>query len=116
MSRPGSRSARSGRSGTVGMVDRRRFLTTAGWAAAAGWIPSRLLAHDMHAMQAAPAGKVGNKLCMHPMGDSTRMPGLVDPDKLAAFVDPLPLPPTLRADNGKPLHVRMAQTTQKLHR
>ena len=69
------------------MVDRRRFLKTAGWMAAAGWIPSRLLAHDMHGMQAAPAGKVGNDLCMHPMGDTTHMPGLVDPGKLAPFVE-----------------------------
>jgi spore coat protein A len=98
------------------MVDRRRFLTTAGWAAAAGWIPSRLLAHDMHDMHAAPAGKVGNTLCMHPMGDTSRMPGLVDPARLAPFVDALPLPPVLHAVHGKPLHVRMAQTAQKLHR
>jgi spore coat protein A len=98
------------------MVDRRRFLTTAGWAAAAGWIPSRLLAHDMHGMHAAPAGKVGNTLCMHPMGDTSRMPGLVDPAHLAPFVDALPLPPVLHAVHGKPLHVRMAQTAQKLHR
>ncbi len=95
------------------MVDRRRFLTTAGWAAAAGWMPSRLLAHDMHG---APAGKVGNTLCMHPMGDTSLMPGLVDPARLAPFVDALPLPPVLHAVHGKPLHVRMAQTAQKLHR
>ena len=98
------------------MVDRRRFLKTAGWMAAAGWIPSRLLAHDMHGMQAAPAGKVGNDLCMHPMGDTTHLPGLVDPGKLAPFVDPLPIPPTLRPVAGKILDVRMAQTAQKLHR
>jgi spore coat protein A len=98
------------------MVDRRRFLKTAGWMAAVGSIPSRLLAHDMHAMQAAPTGKVGNELCMHPMGDTTHMPGLVDPGKLAPFVDPLPIPPTLRPTAGKTLDVRMAQTAQKLHR
>lgn len=98
------------------MVDRRRFLTTAGWAAAAGWIPSRLLAHDMHDMHAAPAGKVGNTLCMHPMGDTSRLPGLVDPAHLSPFVDALPLPPVLHAVHGKPLRVRMAQTSQKLHR
>lgn len=97
------------------MVDRRRFLTTAGWMAAAGWIPSRLFAHDMHAMQ-APAGQVGNSLCMHAMGDATRMPGLVDPARLAPFVDALPIPPVLRPDPGKPLRVRMAETAQPLHR
>lgn len=98
------------------MVDRRRFLTAAGWVAAAGWVPPRLFAHDMHDMHAAPAGKVGNTLCMHPMGDASRMPGLVDPANLAPFVDALPLPPVLHAEHGKPLHIRMAQTTQKLHR
>ena len=97
------------------MVDRRRFLTTAGWMAAAGWIPSRLFAHDMHAMQAT-AGQVGNSLCMHAMGDATRMPGLVDPTRLAPFVDVLPIPPVLRPEPGKPLRVRMAETTQALHR
>jgi spore coat protein A len=97
------------------MVDRRRFLTTAGWMAAAGWIPSRLFAHDMHAMQAT-AGQVGNSLCMHAMGDATRMPGLVDPTRLAPFVDVLPIPPVLRPVLGKPLRVRMAETAQALHR
>lgn len=97
------------------MVDRRRFLTTAGWMAAAGWIPSRLFAHDMHAMQAT-AGQVGNSLCMHAMGDATRMPGLVDPTRLAPFVDVLPIPPVSRPEPGKPLRVRMAETTQALHR
>ena len=97
------------------MVDRRRFLTTAGWMAAAGWIPSRLFAHDMHAMQAT-AGQVGNSLCMHAMGDATRMPGLVDPTRLAPFVDVLPIPPVLRPVPGKPLRVRMAETAQALHR
>jgi spore coat protein A len=99
------------------MVDRRRFLTTAAWAAATGWIPSRLLAHDMHGMTMAPAaGKVGNSLCMHPMGDTTRMPGLVDPGKLTPFVDALPRPPVLRPEAGSVLHVRMAETSHKLHR
>ncbi|MGF6711966.1 spore coat protein A [Luteibacter sp. W1I16] len=97
------------------MVDRRRFLTTAGWMAAAGWIPSRLFAHDMRAMQAT-AGQVGNSLCMHAMGDATRMPGLVDPARLAPFVDVLPMPPVLRADATRPLRVRMAETAQVLHR
>ncbi|MGE7138441.1 multicopper oxidase family protein [Luteibacter sp. NPDC031894] len=98
------------------MVDRRRFLTTAGWVAAAGWFPSRLLAHDMRSMRAPSVGQVGNDLCMHAMGDVTRLPGLLDPAKLAPFVDALPVPPVLRAEQGKTLHVRMAETTQKLHR
>jgi spore coat protein A len=98
------------------MVDRRRFLKAVGSAAAAGWIPSRLFAHDMKHMQMAPAGKVGNDLCMHAMGDTTRMPGLVDPARLAAFVDPLPVPPVLRPESGKLLTVRMAASQQKLHR
>jgi spore coat protein A len=98
------------------MVDRRRFLATAGWIAAAGWIPSRLFAHDMHAMKSMPAGQVGNDLCMHAMGDVTHLPGLVDPAKLAPFVDVLPLPPIRHAEPGKPLHLRMAETAQKLHR
>lgn len=98
------------------MVDRRRFLATVGWTAAAGWIPSRLFAHDMHAMKSPPAGRVGNALCMHPMGDTSHLPGLVDPTKLAPFVDSLPLPPVLRAREGSPLHVRMAESAQKLHR
>lgn len=98
------------------MVDRRRFLATVGWTAAAGWIPSRLFAHDMHAMKSPPAGRVGNALCMHPMGDTSRLPGLVDPTKLAPFVDSLPLPPVLHAREGSPLHVRMAESAQKLHR
>lgn len=98
------------------MGDRRRFLKAAGCMAAAGWIPSRLFAHDMSHMQAAPAGQVGNKLCMHAMGDTTRMPGLVDPSKLAAFVDPLPIPPVLRPEPGKLLNVRIAATTHRLHR
>jgi len=68
-------------------------------------------------MAMAPAAaKVGNALCMHPMGDTTRLPGLVDPSKLAAYVDPLPLPPVLKPEPGKPLHVRMAETSHKLHR
>ena len=101
------------------MVDasgRRRFLKAAAWTGAAAIIPPRLFAHDMQGMHPVTPGKVGNALCMHPMGDSTHMPGLVDPGKLAPFVDALPIPPTLRAEAGKTLHVRMAQSSQKLHR
>jgi spore coat protein A len=99
------------------MADRRQFLKTAGWAAAAGFIPSRLLAEDMHGMAMAPAtGKVGNALCMHPMGDTTRLPGLVDPGKLAPYVDALPVPPVLRPAAGSVLKVRMEETSQRLHR
>jgi len=100
----------------VDSTQRRRFLRAAAWTAAAGVIPPRLFAHDMQAMHAMPSGKVGNKLCMHPMGDTSHLPGIVDPNKLAPFVDPLPIPPTLHAQAGKLLRIRMAQTSQKLHR
>ncbi|KJV26404.1 bilirubin oxidase [Luteibacter yeojuensis] len=50
------------------------------------------------------------------MGDTTRMPGLVDPNKLAPFVDPLPVPPVLRPEPGKLVTVRMAPSSHKLHR
>jgi spore coat protein A len=101
------------------MVDapgRRRFLKAAAWTGAAVLVPPRLIAHDMQGMHPVVPGKVGNSLCMHPMGDTTRMPGLVDPGKLAPFVDALPIPSTLHAQAGKPLHVRMAESSQKLHR
>ena len=98
------------------MVDRRRFLITAGWTAAAGCLPPRLFAHDMRAMKPASAGQVGNALCMHAMGDTSHLPGLVDPATLTPFVDALPVPPVLHAERGKPLHVRMAASEQKLHR
>ncbi|UPG86702.1 multicopper oxidase domain-containing protein [Luteibacter aegosomatis] len=98
------------------MVDRRRFLKGAGFMAAAGCVPPRLLAHDMHAMKPVAAGQVGNDLCMHAMGDTTKMPGLVDPAKLTPFVDALPLPPVRRPAAGDTLHVRMARSSQKLHR
>ena len=98
------------------MVDRRRFLMTAGWTAVAGMLPPRLFAHDMRAMKAAPAGQVGNALCMHAMGDTSHLPGLVDPATLAPFVDALPIPLVLHAEHGKPLHIRMAASEQKLHR
>ncbi|MDF4002695.1 multicopper oxidase domain-containing protein [Luteibacter sp. PPL552] len=98
------------------MVDRRRFLKGAGLWAAAGWIPSRLLAHDMHAMKHAADGQVGNALCMHAMGDATRMPGLVDPATLAPFVDALPRPPVHRPAAGDTLRIRMARSTHTLHR
>lgn len=101
----------------VDAMGRRRFLKAATWTAAAGVLAPRLLfAHDMKGMHAAPPGQVGNRLCMHAMGDASRMPDLVDPGKLAPFVDVLPIPPGLRAEDGKPLRVRMAQTAQKLHR
>jgi len=100
----------------VDSTQRRRFLRAAAWTAAAGVIPPRLFAQDMHAMHAMPSGKVGNKLCMHPMGDTSHLPGIVDPNKLAPFVDPLPIPPALHVQAGKLLRIRMAQTSQKLHR
>jgi spore coat protein A len=95
-------------------VSRRDFLKVAGLGAAAGFLPSRLLAHAMHGM-AMPA-QVGNALCRHPMGDTSKQPPLVDPSRLKPFVDPLPRPPVLRPRPGELIKLSMAQTEQRLHR
>jgi spore coat protein A, manganese oxidase len=76
--------------------------------------PLRAIAHDMHAM-AAPAMEE-NTPCNHPIADPSRAPQLLDPGQLRPFVDPLPLPPVLRADQGKIVRISMKEAEQRLHR
>ena len=55
-------------------------------------------------------------LCKHAVADQTSEPRLLDPTKLTPFVDPLPLPPVLRAKAGAPLHIAMRESERRLHR
>ena len=80
----------------------------------AGAWPMQLLAHDMQAMAKPKMG--GGTLCKHMVADQAKVPLLLDPTKLKPFVDPLPLPPVLRADQGTLLRVDMKETEQRLHR
>lgn len=72
----------------------------------------RLRAHTMHA---APKMGGGSALCKHMAVDQPNVPRLLDPTQLKPFVDPLPIPPVLRA-NGNVLRVDMRETEQRLHR
>ncbi|MFK2854206.1 multicopper oxidase domain-containing protein [Dyella humi] len=58
----------------------------------------------------------GSALCKHMVTDQPNVPRLLDPTQLKPFVDPLPLPPVLRASDGKALRVDMRETEQRLHR
>jgi spore coat protein A, manganese oxidase len=80
---------------------------------ASAW-PARLLAHDMSSMPKPKMG--GGALCKHMVEDQAKVPLLLDPTQLKPFVDPLPLPPVLRADQGKIVRVDMKETAQRLHR
>jgi spore coat protein A, manganese oxidase len=91
---------------------RRDFLKWSMLGLGAGAWPMRLLAHDMSSMP----GKSGSALCKHMAIDQVTVPHLLDPARLKPFVDPLPLPPVLRADDRKPLRIAMRENEQRLHR
>lgn len=91
-------------------ASRRRFLQGMGLMAGTGML--RAWGAPMHmAMQKKSSG-----LCQHDIADQTAVPRLLDPSRLTPFVDPLPLPPTLRASRGELLRVAMRETAQRLHR
>lgn len=97
------------------MQSRRNFLRWTALGLSAGVLPARLLAHDMKSMSKMPAG--GSGLCKHAVDDQVQVvPKLLDPTKLTPFVNPLPLPPVLRAKPGEILRVAMGETEQRLHR
>ena len=90
---------------------RRRFLQGVGWMATAGvW---RAFGAPMH-MAMSPMH--GNSLCKHAVADQASVPKLIDPTRLAPFVDPLPLPEVLHPKPGVPLRIAMRETTQRVHR
>jgi spore coat protein A, manganese oxidase len=91
---------------------RRDFLKWSVLGLSAGSWPA--LAHDMASMSKSKMG--GGGLCQHLVEDRPNVPLLLDPTTLTPFVDPLPLPPVLRADLGKPITVDMKQAEQRLHR
>jgi len=94
-------------------LTRRRVLKMTALGLAAGAVPARLLAHDMK----IPAGEmVGSSLCKHAATVPEKLPPLLDPARLTPFVDPLPIPPVLRAAHGETLRVAMRETEQRLHR
>ncbi|WP_240669015.1 multicopper oxidase [Dyella sp. M7H15-1] len=80
---------------------------------ASAW-PMCMPAHDMPSMSRPKMG--GGALCKHRVADEAKVPLLLDPTKLKPFVDRLPLPPVLRADQGKRVRVDMKETEQRLHR
>jgi len=94
---------------------RRRFLKHLAWGAAAGLAPAALRAQAHHPMHMA-SQQGGAPLCRHPAPDQLAEPRLLDPDVLAPFVDPLPLPEALRAAPGRPLRIAMRETARRLHR
>ncbi len=61
-------------------------------------------------------GKQAGALCQHAVADQANVPRLLDPTRLAPFVDPLPVPSVLRASAGRPLRVAMRETEQRFHR
>ncbi|WP_266159984.1 multicopper oxidase domain-containing protein, partial [Dyella silvatica] len=94
-------------------LTRREFLQWSALGMAASVLPTRLLAHDMPMPM---KGKGGSALCQHAVADQLAVPKLLDPARLAPFVDPLPLPPVLRAKRGEVLKVAMQESEQRLHR
>ena len=98
------------------MQSRRDFLRWTAFGLGAGALPARLLAHDMKSMSPMPMPAGGSGLCKHTVADQVRVPKLLDPTKLTPFVNPLPLPPVLRAKQGETLRIAMSETEQRLHR
>ncbi|WP_232823462.1 multicopper oxidase family protein [Dyella sp. C9] len=93
---------------------RRRFLQGLAWTAAASGT-MRAFGMAMHMPMPAPP-KGGASLCKHPVADQTSVPRLLDPTRLTPFVDPLPVPPVLRAQHGAALRIAMRECEQRLHR
>jgi spore coat protein A, manganese oxidase len=93
---------------------RRDFLKWSMLSAGASAWPLRVLARDMQSMPKLPTGEA--KPCDHPVADPSRVPKLLDPNQLKPFVDPLPLPPVVRADQGKIVRIDMKESEQRLHR
>ena len=96
-------------------VIRRRLLKMTALGLGAGAVPARLLAQAMHMHMPAGKGR-GNALCEHPAAEAIKLPPLVDPMRMKAFVDPLPIPPSLRAEHGKSLKLAMRESELSLHR
>lgn len=90
---------------------RRRFLKGMACGAAAGLLPPALAAHGRMPMRARSAA-----LCRHPVPSPEKLPRLLDPARLDAFVDPLPVPPVLRGAPGATLRIAMQEGEQRLHR
>ncbi|WP_236585330.1 multicopper oxidase domain-containing protein [Dyella sp. EPa41] len=91
-------------------ASRRRFLQGIGLMTGTGM----LRAWGMPMRMAMPKKSTG--LCQHDIADQANVPRLLDPSRLTPFVDPLPLPPSLRASHGEPLRITMRETSQRLHR
>ncbi len=83
-----------------------------GWLAGTGAL--RAFAGPMH-MAMQPMAK-GKSLCTHAIADQLTVPRLLDPSRLAPFVDPLPLPDVLHAKAGATLRIAMQESEQRLHR
>lgn len=94
-------------------LTRRRLLKWTAFGLTAGAVPARLLAHSM----SMPAGKMaGSALCKHAATEPVTLPPMLDPTKLKAFVDPLPIPSVMRATHGETLKIAMRESEQRLHR
>ena len=94
-------------------LTRRRLLKWTAFGLTAGAVPARLLAHSM----SMPAGKMaGSALCKHAATEPVTLPPMLDPTRLKAFVDPLPIPSVMRATHGETLKIAMRETEQRLHR
>jgi spore coat protein A, manganese oxidase len=91
---------------------RRAFLKWSAFGCGAGILPLGVPAHDMKSMP----HQGGSKLCKHMATGQAVVPKLLDPSRLRRYVDPLPVPPVLRAHQGETLHVAMQATQQRLHR
>lgn len=90
---------------------RRRFLQ--GMSLLAGASALRAIGAPMAMSMAAGKSK---GLCQHVIADQTSIPRLLDPSRLAPFVDPLPVPEVLRAKAGETLRITMRESAQRLHR
>lgn len=95
---------------------RRRFLKGMAWGVSAGVLPLGWRAYAGQMPMAMPSGTGGGALCKHPVADQTSVPRLLDPTRLTPFVDPLPVPPVLRADPSAMLRIAMRESEQRLHR
>ena len=93
-------------------ASRRQFLQWSTLGLGTGMLPWRLPAHDMKPMPRMG----GSALCQHLVADDDHaIPPLLDPGRLAPFVDPLPRPPVLHAGR-QALRIDMRETEQRVHR
>lgn len=98
------------------MSSRREFLKWSALGLGSACLLPRARAQSMGNMSMPQPQMGGGALCKHVIEDHPQVVRLIDPNTLARFVDPLPIPPVLRARNGETLDISMRESHQRLHR